>query len=140
MTGEKIVDAGGGRQAVLKPTLAERPALGPVVAAVVIKAPWWPGPARRRVVVLLDAVAGAFRLRARDEKDLDVLGERNKVVVRRRLPNGETELRFERRSRGWATFYCDRRELENLYALGILKQARVVWPDKNERGIKRPTS
>ncbi len=138
MTEEKVVDVGPGTQAVIKPELNRRPPLGAVVAMVYIEAPWWPGSNRRRTVAFLDALVGAFRLRARDEADLAVLGEKNKVVVRRRLPDGIDELRFEREARGRAKLYCDRRELENLYALGILKHAKVIWPDKNERGVKRP--
>jgi len=135
MAQEKTIDVGPGKQAVLKPELAERPPLGPVVAVVHVEAPRWPGRKRRQTVKFLDGLVAAYRIRARDEKDIAVVGEKNRVVVRRRLAEGVDEIRFERTARGRAILYCDRRELENLYAVGILKQARVVWPNR-EKGMQ----
>ena len=118
----------------MKPQLEDRPPLGPVVVVVRFAAPWWRVAARRRVAKFLDGLAAAFRIRARDEPDLTVTEEGNRVVVRRRLENGRTEVRLERDGRARGTLYCDRRELENLYALGIVAGARVYRPEKEEKG------
>jgi hypothetical protein len=128
MNREKKVKLGSGREAVLKPELAARPPLEPVVAAVRLVAPWWPGARRRKTIQFLDALLAAFRVRARDEPELEIVEEGERVVVRRTLGEGRTELRYERESRTRGTFYCDHRELENLYALGILKGAAVYRP------------
>ncbi|UCH78404.1 MAG: hypothetical protein JSU81_00205 [Candidatus Coatesbacteria bacterium] len=128
MDREKKVTLGPGREAVVKPELEARPPLEPVVAAVRLVAPWWPGAQRRKTIQFLDALLAAFRVRARDEPDLEVVEEGARVVVRRTLGEGRTEVRYERESRTRGTFYCDHRELENLYALGILKGARVYRP------------
>lgn len=129
----KTIKLNSGREAVLQADLAERPALGAVVAVVHLKGPWWPSRRRWRLVKFLDGLVAAFRIRARDEADLSVVGKGKRVVVRRRLPDGSTELRFERSGAAKAILYCDRRELENLYALGVLKEAKVYWPNKSQR-------
>lgn len=133
MVNEKKLDAGAGRQAILKPELEERPPLGPVVAVVRFAAPWWRGAARRRFGKFLDGLVAAFRIRARDEPDLTVTEEGNRVVIRRRLDDGRTEVRLERDGRGRGTLYCDRRELENLYVLGIVAGAKVYRSKKMEK-------
>jgi hypothetical protein len=130
MAEEKTLDAGAGRRAVLKPELEQRPPLGPVVAVVRFSAPWWRGAARRRVVKFLDGLVAAFRIRARDEADLTVTEEGGRVVVRRRLEGGRDEVRLERDGRARGTLHCDRRELENLHALGVLAGAKVFRPEK----------
>jgi hypothetical protein len=134
MTEGKKIDVGGGRQAVLKPELEERPELGPIIAIVRIAAPWWPGAARRKTVRFLDALVAAFRIRARDEPELKVTAGGSRVVVRRELPGGRAEVRFERDGRGRAVLYCDRRELDNLHALGLLARAKVILPDAEKPG------
>ena len=133
MAEEKSVRVGPDKEVLIKPALAERPALGPAVAEVRITAPWWPGRERRNVIRFLDALATAFRIRARDEADINVVGEGNRVVVRRRLPGGGDEVRFEREGKRHAVLFCDRRELENLYALGLLTKAQVAWPGRNAK-------
>ncbi len=133
MKEEKKLDAGAGRQAILKPELEERPPLGPVVAVVRFEAPWWRGAVRRRIGKFLDGLVAAFRIRARDERDLAVTEEGNRVVVRRRLEDGRTEVRLERDGRARGTLYCDRREMENLYALGVVAGAKVYRPEKVEK-------
>ena len=133
MAKEKKLGAGAGRQAILKPELEERPPLGPVVAVVRFAAPWWRGATRRRIGKFLDGLVAAFRIRARDEPDLTVTEEGNRVVVRRRLDDGRTEVCLERDGRARGTLYCDRRELENLYALGIVAGAKVFRPEKVEK-------
>lgn len=128
MEKDKRVKINDGREALLQPELAERPPLGPPVAEVRFRAPWWPGRTRARVIAFLDALVAAFRIRACDEKDLVVLAEGNRVVVRRTLPDGSCEVRLEREGKGRALLRCDRRELDNLYHLGILAKAEVAWP------------
>ncbi len=123
---EKKIDIGAGREVILKPELAERPALGPAIAEVRLKAPWWPGKSRRKIIALIDGLVAAFRLRARGEPEVTISGKGDRVVVRRRRENGSDEIRLARESRTRATLYCDRRELENLYALGVLARAKVV--------------
>jgi len=140
MVREKKVKLGSGREAVLKPELAARPLLGPVVAAVRLVAPWWPGPRRRKTIQFLDALLAAFRLRAADEPELEIVGEGARVVVRRTMGEGRTEVRFERESRSRGTLYCDHRELENLYALGILKGAAVYRPRPSPGGSAASSS
>ena len=134
MADEKQVDVGAGRQAVLKPELEERPALGPVVAVVRISTPWWAGGARRRTIQFLDGLVAAFRIRARDEPDLTVTGEGGRVVVRRELEDGRGEVRFERDGRARGVLYCDRRELANLHALGVLDRAKVILRESEKHG------
>lgn len=126
MAEEKQIDIGAGRQAVLKPQLEERPALGPVVAIVRMATPWWAGRARRKTVQFLDGLVAAFRIRARDEPELLITGEGDRVVVRREFDDGRSEVRFERDGRARGVLYCDRRELENLHALGVLDRAKVI--------------
>jgi hypothetical protein len=133
MAEEKKVDVGGGRQAVLKPELDERPSLGPVVAVVRVAASWWRRTARRKTIMFLDGLVAAFRIRARDEAGLTVTGDGTRVVVRRKLEHGRDEVRFERDGRASGTLYCDRRELENLHALGILDRAKVVLREGGEK-------
>lgn len=117
----------------MKPELEERPPLGPVVAVVRFAAPWWRGVARRRIAKFLDGLTAAFRIRARNEPELTVTEEGNRVVVRRRLEDGRAEVRLERDGRARGTLYCDRRELENLYALGVVAGAKVYRPEKKEK-------
>lgn len=136
MVEEKQLDVGAGRQAILKPELEERPAFGPVVAVVRIAAPWWPGAARRKTVQFLDGLVAAFRIRARDEPELIITGEGARVVVRRKLEGGRDEVRFERDGRARGVLYCDRRELENLHALGVLDRAKVVLREGEKQGDK----
>jgi hypothetical protein len=136
MADERRVDVGGGREAVVKPELKERPALGPVTAIVKLAAPWWPGRPRKKMIAFIDGLVAAFRVRARDETDLEVTEAGSRVVVRRRLAGGGSEVRLERESRTHATFYCDRRELENLSGLGILAGARVIKPLKKRETAK----
>lgn len=130
MTEEKKIDVGAGRQAVLKPQLEERPPLGPVVAVVRFATPWWRGAAWRKITKFLDGLVAAFRIRARDEADLTVTEGGGRVVVRRQLGDGRLEVRFERDGRARGTLHCDRRELENLHALGILAGAKIYRPQK----------
>lgn len=130
MTREKKIDVGAGRQAVLKPQLEERPPLGPVVAVVRFATPWWRGAARRRITKFLDGLVTAFRIRTREEPDLTITEEGSRVVVRRELEEGRFEVRFERDGRARGTLHCDRRELENLHALGILAGAKIYRPKK----------
>jgi hypothetical protein len=130
---EKKVGLGAGREAVLKPELEERPPLGPIVAAVRIVAPWWPGAGRRKTIKFLDGLVAAFRIRARDEAGLTVTEDGDRVVVRREVAEGRYETRFERDRRTRGTLYCDRRELENLGALGILAKAEVIRPREGEK-------
>jgi len=139
MAEEKTLDAGAGRQAVLKPELKERPPLGTVVAVVRFAAPWWRGAVRRKIAKFLDGLIAAFRIRARDEPDLTIIEEGHKVVVRRRLGGGRGEVRLERGGRARGTLYCDQRELENLYALGILAGAEVFRPEKVAQESPGPT-
>jgi len=134
MAEEKQIDVGAGRQAVLKPELEARPVLGPVVAVVRIAARWWPGSGRRKTVRFLDGLVAAFRIRARDETELVITGDGDRVVVRRKLGGGRDEVRFERDGRARGVLYCDRRELENLHALGILGRAKVVLEDGEKQG------
>lgn len=136
MAEERQLDVGAGRRALLKPELEERPALGTVVAIVRIAAPWWPGAARRKTIRFLDGLVAAFRIRARDEPELTVTGEGARVVVRRKLERGRDEVRFERDGRARGMLYCDRRELENLHALGILDRAKVVLQNGEKQGEK----
>lgn len=138
MAEERTLDAGAGRQAVLKPELEHRPPLGPVVAVVRFSAPWWRGTARRRVAKFLDGLVAAFRIRARDEDGLTVIEEGRRVVVRRRLGGGRDEVRLERDGRARGTLHCDRRELENLHALGVLAGAKVFRPQKAPKGAPAP--
>jgi hypothetical protein len=136
MPDDKQIDLGAGRQAVLKPELEARPALGPVVAVVRIAAPWWPGAGRRKTIRFLDGLVAAFRIRARDESELKITGEGDRVVVRRELEGGRDEVRFERDGRARGVLYCDRRELENLHALGVLDRAKVVLEEGDKKGNK----
>jgi hypothetical protein len=136
MPEEKQIDLGAGRQAVLKPELEKRPVLGPVVAVVRIAAPWWPGAGRRKTIQFLDGLVAAFRIRARDETELRITGEGDRVVVRRELEGGRDEVRFERDGRARGVLYCDRRELENLHALGILERAKVFLGEGEKPGNK----
>jgi hypothetical protein len=129
MTEDKILEVGPGRQAILKPELEERPPLGTVVAVVRFAAPWWRAAARRKLAKFFDGLVAAFRVRARTEPELSIVGEGRRVVVRRRLKDGRDEVRLERDGRARGTLYCDRRELENLYALGVLAGAEVFRPD-----------
>lgn len=128
MEEEKKIDVGAGRQAILKPKLEERPPLGAVVAVVRFRAPWWRGAARRKITKFLDGLVAAFRIRARDEAGLSIAEEGNRVVVRRHLEAGRVEVRLERDGRARGTLHCDRRELENLHALGILAGAKIFRP------------
>jgi hypothetical protein len=134
MADEKQIDVGAGRQAVLKPELEERPALGPVVAIVRIATSWWAGSARRKTVRFLDGLVAAFRIRARDEPNLTVTGEGARIVVRREFDDGRSEVRFERDGRARGVLYCDRRELANLHALGVLDRAKVVLQNGEKHG------
>lgn len=134
MAEERQIDVGAGRQAVLKPELETRPALGPVVAVVRIAAPWWPGAGRRKTIKFLDGLVAAFRIRARDEPELLITGEGKRVVVRRKLEGGRDEVRFERDGTARGVLYCDRRELENLQALGILDRAKIVLEEGDKQG------
>lgn len=129
MVEEKVLETGPGRQAILKPELEERPPLGPVVAVIRFAAPWWRAGARRKLAKFFDGLVAAFRIRGRNEPELKIVGEGRRVVVRRRLKDGRDEVRFERDGRARGTLYCDRRELENLYALGILAGAKVFRPE-----------
>jgi len=138
MTEEKTLDAGAGRQAVLKPELEQRPPLGRVVAVVRFAAPWWRGSARRKIAKFLDGLVAAFRIRARDEADLTVTEEGSRVVVRRKLAGGRGEVRLERDGRARGTLHCDHRELENLHAMGVLTGAKVFRPDNAAKGGSAP--
>jgi hypothetical protein len=120
----------GRREVEVRPELGERPPLGPVVAEVRINVPWWRWRAYRRTTAFMNALVAAFRIRARDEADLTVNGDGDRVVVRRRFADGSDEVRFAREGPARATLYCDRRELENLHALGLLAKAQVAWPKK----------
>lgn len=131
---KKTVTLSRDREAVLVPELEERPPLGPIVAIVKIRAPWWPGAKRKNTIAFLDGLVAAFRIRARDELDLRIVAEGTRVVVRRLLPSGEQEVRFERANKKEAVLYCDRRELDNLHALGLLDGARVTLPAKAKNG------
>ena len=135
---EKTVNAGAGRRAVLKPELVERPPLGPVVAVVRFSAPWWRPATRRRVTKFLDGLVAAFRIRAVDEADLTLTEEGSRVVVRRRLAGGHGEVRFERDGRASGTLHCDRRELENLHALGVLAGAKMFRPNNAAKESPAP--
>ncbi len=112
----------------MKPELGERPPLGAIVAVISFGAPWWRLRARRKLAKFFDGLVAAFRIRARSEPELTVVGEGGRVVVRRRLKDGRDEVRLERDGRARGTLYCDRRELENLYALGILAGAKIFRP------------
>jgi hypothetical protein len=138
MVEEKKIKVGVGRQAILKPQLNERPPLGPVVAVVRFATPWWRGAARRTIIKFLDGLVAAYRIRARDELDLTITQEGNRVVVRRRLNEGRVEVRFERDGRARGTLHCDHRELENLHALGILAGAKVYRPTKVANEMQGP--
>lgn len=138
MKEEKKIDIGAGREAVLKPELEQRPSLEPVVAVVRIAAPWWPGGARRRIIKFLDGLVAAFRIRAQDESDLTITEAGRRVVVRRWLEGGRYEVRLERESRARGTLHCDRRELANLHALGILAGAKIIRPKTPEKEFQPP--
>jgi hypothetical protein len=77
----------------------------------------------------MDGLVAAFRIRVADEADLTLTEEGSRVVVRRKLAGGHYEVRFERDGRARGTLHCDRRELENLHALGVLAGAKVYRPD-----------
>jgi hypothetical protein len=140
MVEEKVLRTGPGRQAILKPELKERPPIGAVVAVIRFAAPWWRVAARRKLAKFFDGLVAAFRVRARSEPELTVVGEGGRVVVRRRLKDGRDEVRLERDGRARGTLYCDRRELENLYALGVLAGAKIFRPEAAAKeGHTEPT-
>ncbi len=114
-----------GRSVEIRAELEERPQLGPVVAEVRIKAPLYPPKERTATKEFIRAILAAYRVRANDEADLTIVEDGGRVVVSRRTPDGETELRFHKLSASKAVMYCDERELANLRALGILDRAKV---------------
>ena len=105
----------------VEPTLTERPKMTEVVQAVDVIVPQYPRKAREKTLDFLSAVEGAYLLRAKDEAEVVARREPGGLVVERLLGKGGRELRYRRHSRERATIYCDARELENLTALGLVK-------------------
>jgi hypothetical protein len=106
----------------IEPTLTERPKMTKVLQAVDVIVPQYPKKARQKALDFLAAVEGAYLLRAKDEAEVVAHREQGGLVVERLLGKGERELRYRRHNRERATIYCDARELENLTALGLIKQ------------------
>ena len=115
----------GKQEIEIRAELDERPEMTVVVAEVQFNAPLFPPSERKRVKEFIQALLTAYRARATSERNLVVVEEGEKAVVIRKLADVEDEIRFTRISPTKAIMHCDKRELENLQALGILDSAKV---------------
>ncbi len=134
---EKNDIAMDGKKIEMIPALDERPALDDVIRIVEVIPPRDKQEAEK-VVQFLQGIETAWRIRAKDDKTLEIVEEKENLAVVRTKPDGSKELRYVRMKGPHATLYVDATELANLIALGLVQDVLVVGvemkPEEREAG------
>ena len=114
-----------GKKIEMIPRLDERPPLEDVIRMVEVIPPRDKHEAAK-VVEFLRGIEAAWRIRAKDDKTLEIVEEKENLAVVRTKPDGSRELRYVRMKGPHATLYVDTTELANLIALGLVQDVPVV--------------